>query len=952
MENELRVGRECLYPPRVRPLLVRRLLRTVALACLLLAPAAESRAAFSPVSFFSETWVESQGPSAGTTMFVVRALFEIDATEYGSNAHDFEGTWFCFQTNLQGSPLFAPPPPAALLQGAYDVCRDGNLNLSYCNRQRAGRIGLRFGGCAGPVSGDSNEVKCLADTQAQFAGVVFKARLATDAEMDAHQCLPDSALDVTLAPGVSNGQVFSVEVNVKNTTAGHLTQVAFTQPNGVIYAADGPIALLIPPNPPLPTHLEPGESVKSTVTFAAAKPGSVDVLTEVKALDGDGVEQKDVSQGLVEIGRRRLTEDELKRVMADALNDASRESGARMNRALRRLGDITAWAAGPDGADTIPPWLDVPVDAKPLMPVGVAVAEPAGWKISAARSLGLDDRALAWLPDEPALALEAYLEYSHRFALAGGKVIDDTGNAAFGGLKECGSFYSQLAAGNDAYRAAAERELNGLVDDLGVFGFDTLKLLSEISAFAREDPLGGDLDLYEHSPALRAFQEKTAEVVDTGVHAIGDKTAQLVRKAKVDPVGAAGDLGDINGTAMTSLARDIVLTEVGLSGVSKLTKVVEATMPLARTGQRLESGIAALEPAAEVLAGTTEGTSGVVLRQSLESLGDNAVITVEQLEALGGFYAGDAQKVQQIIADINAKYGVEIEIQCRPGNPASLEFYRNGTGVPKPEWVKPKNTEWMDVVLGAPQESLGKATVFKPVKPSPQTLSKFTQAQQQTILSRYDTQLELFKDATSADGKFAKLIADSQTPEGATAHVGIGTGQRDISGLRYSLRQVGEPGQEAFVVIDEAAGGKFVLSDADYQAVIDATTGRHLPAKVRGQIEREVMERFGKDTASFGGHGWSHSGFDFKSQYSKSFIQFVTEYTSPEAGRRTLAWFVGKGNPPEWLQEITTKLAADLGATPTHEQIVDKLLDKFRPGNFVVKFNGTDLRVGYGAGIR
>lgn len=935
----------------MRPLPL-RLLRTLAFVGLALAYAVESRAAFSPVSFFSDTWVESQGPDAGATMFVVRALFEIDPTDYGSNVHDFEGTWMCFQTNLQGSPLFAPPPPAALLQSAVDVCRDGNLIINYCNHQLAGRIGLRFGGCASRVTPDSNEAKCLADTQAQFAGVAFKARLATQAEINAHQCTTQSALDVTLGPGVSNGQVFSVEVNVKNTTPGPLTQVAFTQPNGVIYAADGPIALLIPPNPPLPTHLAPGESVSSTVTFAAAKPGSVDVLSEVKALDGDGVEQKDVAQGLVEIGRRRLTEDEVKRVMADALIDASRESGARMNRALNRLGDITAWAAGPNGADTIPPWLDVPVDVKPLMPVGVAVADPPGWKISAARSLGLDDRALAWLPDEPALALEAYLEYSHRYALAGGKVIDDTANGALGGLKECGTFYSQLAAGNDAYRAAAERELNGLVDDIGVTGLDTLKLLSEISVLAQEDPLGADPDYYEHSPALRAFNEKTAELVSAGVHAFGDKTAQLVRKAKVDPVGAAGDLGDINGTLTTTLARDVVLTEIGLGGVSKFTKVVEATMPFARTGERLESGLAALDPAAEVLVGTTEGTGGVVVRQSLESLGDNAVITVEQLEALGGFYGEDAAAVQKIIADINAKYGVEIEIQCRPGNPASLEFYRNGTGVPKPEWIKPKNTEWMDVVLGAPQDSLGKATVYKPVAPTPETLSKFTQAQQQTILSRYNTQLELYEDATSANGKFAKLIKDSQSPEGATVHVGFGTGAKDISGLRYSLRPVGEPGQEAFVVIDEAAGGKFVLSDADYQAVIDASTGRHLPASVRGQIEREVMERFQKDTASFGGHGWSHSGFDLKSEYSKPFIQFVTEYTSPEAGRRTLAWFVGKGDPPKWLKTITDDLAAELGATPTQEQIVDKLLDKFRPGNFVVKFNGQNIRTGYGAGIR
>jgi hypothetical protein len=163
---------------------------------------------------------------------------------------------------------------------------------------------------------------------------------------------------------------------------------------------------------------------------------------------------------------------------------------------------------------------------------------------------------------------------------------------------------------------------------------------------------------------------------------------------------------------------------------------------------------------------------------------------------------------------------------------------------------------------------------------------------------------------------------------------------------------VGEPGQEAFVVIDDAAGGKFVLSDADYQAVIDADTLKHLPADVRGKLELDVMNRLGKDTVSFGGHAWTHSGFDMSAKLSKPFIQFVTEYSSPASARRTLEWFVGKGTAPEWLQKISTGLAVKLGRDPTSAELVNALLDLFRPGNFVVKFNGTDLRVGYGAGLK
>ncbi len=924
-----------------------------AFALLLMVAVSNAAAAgFAPVGFFSQTWVVSQGPSAGQQAFVAKAIFEIDPAQFGGTASSLDGAFFCWQGNAPGAPLFWQPPPAQALYQAYDFCREGGL-LAYCDQVPAGRIGLAFGGCAGLVTATFNEQACLADIQAQFAGFNFKARRATQAEIDAQRCSTAPALLVFLSPGTTNGQVFSVDVRVRNISADRLTGVAFTQPGGVLPAAAGKISLLVAPNPPLPTELEPGELATTTVTFAADQPGSVDVLAEVRAIDVDGVEQKKFAQSIIEVGKRRLTDVELQRVLADGLTDSSQSVGALMNAGQKRLGVITAWAAGPDGSNTLPPWLNVSITEDPIPPPGTTFADPPGWKVSAARLLGMDDRAMAWLPDAPAVAVEAYLAYSDHFAMASGKVIDDSGNAAYAGLKEAAAFYGQLSSGNDAYRTAASREFNGFVADVGESSLNNIALLGEIIGPLNDDPLGGDLRTYEKSPALKAFEQKSKEIVDAGLKATWEDTVKFVQLAKSNPVSAAGQLGDLVGKTSTTIARDVVLAEVGAAGVSRLGTVIERSMPFARTGESIDGGLAAVDPAAAALTASVDGTGEMVVRQALESLPENSTITVEQLEALGGFYAEDAEKVQKIIADINEKYGVNIEIQCRPGNPASLEFYRNGTGVPKPEWVKPKNTEWMDLPLGAPPESLGKATVFKPIEPTADTLSKFTQAQQQTIVARYKTQLDLYTEATTPGEKFAKLIADSQTPEGATVSVGFGAGAKKISGLRYSLRPVGEPGQEAFVVIDEAAGGKFVLSDADYQAVIDASTGTHLPAGIRGQIEQEVMDRFGKDTVSFGGHGWSHSGFDLPSKLSKPFMQFVTEYTSPAAARRTIEWYVRRESAtPAWLQNIASGLAVKLGRVPTEDELIDAILDVFRPGNFVVKFNGIDFRVGYGAGIR
>lgn len=758
-------------------------------------------------------------------------------------------------------------------------------------------------------------------------------------------------LTVSLGAGVTNGNVFSVDVTVTNQTPTALDDLHFAEPAAVTPAAPGIVSTLDGPSPPLGTALAAGASITSSVSFDIEKVGAAELVSGVSAHDPDDTPFDAMTDALVEIGTRRLDEAELKRVYADALLDSSQSAGAVLNAANIRVGDVTAWAVGPNGGETVPPWLNVSVNVQPVPPPNTGFAETAGWKKSAARALGLDDRALTWLPDDPAVALDAWLAFVDHFATAGGKVIDDSGYAAYQNLRYAGEFYGQLASGNEAFRAEAARQLNGLVGDLGVGAKDTITLLGSLVAFSHDDPLSADIRTYERSPVLQQFTKQSGDAVDAALRATYDKVAHLARLAKSDPVAASGQLGDLLGKTFTTMGRDIVVFHVGGTGVARLSKAIEGALPFGRTGASLTSAVAAADPTTAALTASIDATGEVIVRESLESLGEGAVLTPAQLEQLGGFYAADAEKVQAIINEINAKYGVEIEVQCRPGNPASLQYYRNGTGVPKPEWVKPKNTEWMDVVLGAPPESLGKATVFKPVKPTAEALAKYTPAQQQTILGRYATQLELYEDATKEGGKFFQLIADSQKPGGATVNVGFGTGARQVKGLRYSLRAVGDAGQEAFVVIDEAAGGKFVLSDADYQAVVKKT-GAHLPAGKRGQIELDFMNRLRKETVSFGGHGWSHSGFDLPSKYSKPFVQFVTESSSPAAARRTLEWFVARGELPEWVVKISTDLAAKLGRPPTSAELVAALLDKFRPGSFVVKFNGSNVRVGTAAGIR
>ena len=253
----------------------------------------------------------------------------------------------------------------------------------------------------------------------------------------------------------------------------------------------------------------------------------------------------------------------------------------------------------------------------------------------------------------------------------------------------------------------------------------------------------------------------------------------------------------------------------------------------------------------------------------------------------------------------------------RPGNPASLQYYADGTGVPKPEWIKPKATEWTDVALGAPPDSLGKATLYPPVLPSNQVMATYSESEQAAITARFNTQKDLYAQSFDPNGSFQKLLAASKTTEGATQTVALGT--RDITGLRYSLQDIpGHPG--AKYIIDDAAGGKYVLSDADYQAVVSADTGAAIPAAdQRGAIELYVMKRLESDTVSFGGHGWTVSGFDLPSQYSKPWLQFATGSMNPVNARSTIAGRLqSQTTQPKWLVELAAKLG--------HSVTVDDLM--------------------------
>lgn len=764
-----------------------------------------------------------------------------------------------------------------------------------------------------------------------------------------------SPLVVRLDPGTTNGKVFSVDVSVRNAGSTPISGLRFDEAGGIVSdpsvavpGSSGAVTETDGPLPDLPASLTPGQTATSTATFSVDRQGGLDLVSRVTGTDGASAVQHGMATAIVQIGKRAMTDAQVQAIYADILTGASRTVGGQVIALQQRLGALMAYASTHAAAGGLPAWLTAPISAGTTAPTGSALPEVAGWKILAARSAGLDDRALAWLPDDPLIGLKAYANFEAHVAQSSAKVVGGTVRGAGSALQNAASFYGQLSSGDEAFRAEATRQLSGLVSDAGAAAASKITVIGALLAASNDDP--GQLGDYTRSPVLQQFVKDSNATIDASLQSSSAKLGAYVQKTKVDPVGAAGDVGDVVGETTTGFARDTALAEFGGPAISRLGKVVEGVLPFARTGTSLAGTEALLaDRSTAALVGTTEATGQQIVRQTLESLGSGSELSLAQLEQLGGFYGADAPKVQKIINEINGKYKVNLEVHVRPGNPASLPYYKNGTGVPKPEWIKPKATEWTDVVLGAPENTLGKATLYEPKRPPAAELAKFGQAERQAIEDRFATQQELYKKSLDPAGDFQKLLSDSQTAEGATVRVAHGT--KDITGLKYKLEPVeGHPG--AFVVKDEAAGGKFVLSDADYQAVVDAKTNSHLgAADQRGKIEQEFMYRLEHETASFGGHGWSHSGFDLASKYSEPFIKFATGSMSLTEARATLNWFVQKGPLPGWLQKIADKIPGGLTGNKLQAALVDKLVEEFRPGQFVIKFNGTDMRVGFSAGL-
>ncbi len=705
-----------------------------------------------------------------------------------------------------------------------------------------------------------------------------------------------SGLAVILHTGATGSDTVDVVLTISNqgTTALEGLQYAgggiAVHPEYVPDALRGQVTLVSGPSAPLPDRLEPNDSREVTFTFRAEGPGDVAVIADVSGTSG-GVAVSANDSGFIGIQKRALNAAQLKDVLAQL---AQGELDNLRTRALL--------------------WQDV---TKRAINARLAAARATGVLV------GFPSDVVARLVGPPVpypeidnvkLTGAALVGYAKGLGRGVGKVLDFTvGTPAeyWASIVTTADFGQMAQDYSDAGKTAgqtADAAAYGLFSNLfraydgfsqageGAFNQQQYTDLTE----ALNDEYKGQMLRYaEIAPDLQRQQAEFDAYLD-----------QAENRILSDPYGWAdevtGAAGELGGETLAG------------EGVAR-------------------GGVKLLEAAATSYEYSRYGQSGAAIKrlteaETLESLGAGEA-TAANVERLGGITRTDQQKIDQVIGEVKEKFGVDLEIQARPSNIHSVQYLNSELGaVGKPEIFKAKNISDVDVILGADTKSLGQLGVFEPRLPPKRVLAKMPAELAQEVKLRYETQKKVWKDWNDPSSVFRKNFEKATQPGGGTFDFEVPTAGGDPipnAARKYEIEvDVAKAGRNGTLTFFERTTGKPIVSDVDFHGYFK-TTGSGLDAGTRGQIELYLQTRWKQTGIAFGDHGATLNGFDWAGSGTAGGAvarhKFGLEFMEPAAARARAG-----------------ELAAEYGVP------VEKLLEGYVPGKFVVTFRRGSVGVGFG----
>ena len=777
------------------------------------------------------------------------------------------------------------------------------------------------------------------------------------------------------------GKSFMITMNLENPRDEDLTDLKFADPAGlaletIVEFSGAPVvaSAVDDARPTLPTRLDGHQTVTLKFKYDSPNPGQVVMTSNVSATSE---RQKKPVTGTAAISvssGRPVTQNDIEAKAVDDIQGILSLT-AEKQRALDKL---VAKAIVRDGGNTKGP-----------SAVDLAVANELGLPVEMASffNRSVDEQKAFW----GAYGTEFKAEVN-RQGKSGGEFLsavvstleDPEGRRQLAehlvqGAKAFGkSSYENLGYLGQAYAAAyTPQGVKNIIDD-------NVKMVGDVTTALDEARVGaGELSKqnavkYKNDPL--GYQREQAKMY-AGATVTGVKEAMFA---------ALGEVG-VRGVAAVAPR---VLEAAGLRRLEAVAGEVEGTTA---AGQTTEA-VAGADEAATAARRMTDAERAV---NTLQELPEGKLLSNAELVEQGGLRVEDAEEIQGIIADVEKKFGVQLEIGARTSEPLSTGL----DGVGKREFIKPKAISSLDKLLGGEETLAGRASVFEPKMPSPEVLegleAKYPDITKK-LEKRFNDQTELWekfgdknselqqiiegsKKVRDADGKLKGVTALVERPgrtfppelqkiKGKPSFAYLeqlddpaflksrGITQDQLPEIRKTLAKTVDGtvtkletktvnGTTTFI---EGLNGKPIISDLDLEFV---QPKGGWPPGLRGQIETFVNARM-KKSGRFPHHGWSDAALDVPSEFTEVAAKFKLSTSNPALAKaaaqdlerqfKTMAKLLR-----EKAKTITDKNVKDAlikQAEKFEANTADALLKKYPPGEKIIVFTKGDARVGYSTG--
>ncbi len=700
-------------------------------------------------------------------------------------------------------------------------------------------------------------------------------------------------LDVSLDAGdIGDNDIFNLSLTLRHTGEAGTPEIrsldlgggtGVTQNDAVFGAGNAPLLIgLFGPQPAYPTTLAPLVTTQHTLAYAVDAPGTTLLKVTATGTDAAGDPQQDTAGVKVEATYKTPTRQDLDGLVVGGLVTL-------MDQAVTRRDELAA-----------------KLSAAVRRRLKGSLRTPTPFERQLAAQLGLPPDALSWLPNrttavgsgsrrqpsQSEVAWSLVQATGSEMKKVGGEAVDRTLITPFVFWRD------YLFEPGQGDRARVNLEIAGLLKD----GYEgTTGVFAEDAKFYSSPA--------QMQAAWTALPQMTAEA-SAGLKQLDIATSNAVVQwddlMRTDPIRGAAQFGKLLGR---------IEGEVAVGWMENFT------------GGKINEGLKTFA-AARKAAGVKSDVSEVV--GTTARLTGKGAAPVEKAKTLGNLSQAQVSRFQQIVKTINAKFGVDVELQARPINEFAAKV-KGGIG--KIEAVPTKNLTPDDVLLGAPQEYLGQTAYYRPKLPA--NFKKLTKDVQERLTLRV---AEKGKELDQFLGKVPDPTGKAAKVRGALEKGGkeftLGKNGKVVMELEQTAHASGAilirykklvvNGKPVFT-----GAARAIVSDVDMNAVIDRVTRKALPAGIRGQVELSVMREFAKASEEgvfpFGYHGWTHSGFDVGATDFRYILKYLLMYLSDEDAAR-----------------IAAKYAKLYGTTP------QEFLDGYTKGKFLVKITAAGAELGLG----